>query len=152
MYNFGSSMTCRKFLNCERVFWRTHWLSILKMIISLFPSYFRNLELGVLDNIFYHHSTIKEYYQKQSKLIGIYKAFSNMNPNMVIMTILLLVICHFWFSIQYHIRMYIIYIAGLRHHQKRRWRQSHRCQRRNLSRNHCGGRRQKSGLVKEEGS
>ena len=38
--------------------------------------------------------------------------------------------------------------GGLRHHQKRRWRQSHRCQRRNLRRNHYSGRRQKSGLVK----
>ena len=34
--------------------------------------------------------------------------------------------------------------GGLKHHQKRRWRQCHRCQRRN----HYGGRRQKSGLVK----
>ena len=44
----------------------THWLSILKMNISLFPPYFRNLELDVLDNIFYHHSTIKEYDQKHA--------------------------------------------------------------------------------------
>ena len=38
--------------------------------------------------------------------------------------------------------------GGLRHHQKRRWSQSHRCQVRNLRRNHYSGRRQKSGLVK----
>ena len=38
------------------------------MIISLFPPYFRNLELDVLDNIFYHHSTIKEYDQKHAAI------------------------------------------------------------------------------------
>ena len=57
---------CEIFLNCERFFWGTHWLSIVKMTISLFPPYFRNLELDVLDNIFYHHSTIKEYDQKHA--------------------------------------------------------------------------------------
>ena len=36
------------------------------MIISSFPPYFRNLELDVLDNIFYHHPTIKEYDQKHA--------------------------------------------------------------------------------------
>ena len=38
------------------------------MTISLFPPYFRNLELDVLDNIFYHHSTIKEYDQKHAAI------------------------------------------------------------------------------------
>ena len=39
---------------------------MVKSSISLFPPYFRNLELDVLDNIFYHHSTIKEYDQKHA--------------------------------------------------------------------------------------
>ena len=54
-------------VNCERFLLGTHRLSIVKTSISLFPPYFRNLELDVLNNIFYHHSTIKEYDQKQSK-------------------------------------------------------------------------------------
>ena len=79
----------------------THRLSIVKTSISSFPPYFRNLELNVLGNIFYHHSTIKD---KR------------------------------WLNIS----------------QKRRWRQSHRCQRRNLRRNDYGGRRQKSGFSKNK--
>ena len=91
-------LICCFFDNCERFFLTTHRLSIVKTSISSFPPYFRNLELNVLGNIFYHHSTIK------------YKRRLNIS-------------------------------------QKRRWRQSHRCQRRNLRTTTAEGAK-KAGLVK----
>ena len=54
--------------NCERFFLATHRLSIVKTRISLFPPYFRNLELDVFNNIFFHHSIIKEYDQKDASV------------------------------------------------------------------------------------
>ena len=101
LFHPTSCLKLMKIRNCERFFLATHRLSIVKTSISSFPPYFRNLELNVLGNIFYHHSTIK------------YKRRLNIS-------------------------------------QKRRWRQSHRCQRRNLRRNHYGGRRQKSGCSKNK--
>ena len=46
--------------NCERVFLGSTLLSIVKTGFSLFPPYFRDLELGVLEDIFLPCGSRKE--------------------------------------------------------------------------------------------
>ena len=48
------------FENCERVFLGSTLLSIVKTSFSLFPPYFRDLELGVLEDIFLPCGSRKE--------------------------------------------------------------------------------------------
>ena len=46
--------------NCERFFLRSTLLSFVKISFSLFPPYFRDLELDVLEDIFPHAVVEKE--------------------------------------------------------------------------------------------